>query len=180
MATTYTVDASVFLNAFNPYEPGHEESHRLLALWQERGVPMIVPTLLLPEVTAAIGQGRQDSDLAREFVTALNRLPHLVLIPLDAVLARQAAELAADHHLRGSDAVYAAVALRFGSTLVTLDREQRERVASALPARHPAEVLAETAQSTDFARLKRQGALREQDTTFPRYHTLGVGDSIRL
>ena len=57
----------------------------------------------------------------------------------------KAAGVAAQHHLRGSDAVYAAVALRFGSTLVTLDREQRERVAEALTARYPAEALAETA-----------------------------------
>ena len=34
MATTYTVDASVFLNGFNPYEAGHEASHRLLAQMQ--------------------------------------------------------------------------------------------------------------------------------------------------
>ena len=47
MASTYTVDASVFLNAFNPYEAGHEESHRLLARLQERATPIIVPTLLL-------------------------------------------------------------------------------------------------------------------------------------
>jgi adenine-specific DNA methylase len=36
-------------------------------------------------------------------------------------------------------------ALRFGSTLVTLDQEQRERIAEALTARYPAEALAETA-----------------------------------
>ena len=45
----------------------------------------------------------------------------------------------------GSDAVYLAVALRFGSTLITLDREQRERVADALTARYTAEALAEIA-----------------------------------
>jgi predicted nucleic acid-binding protein len=64
MTSTYTVDASVFLNGFNPYEPGHEESRRLLALLQERAAPVVVPTLLLPEVAAAIGRGRQDADLA--------------------------------------------------------------------------------------------------------------------
>jgi predicted nucleic acid-binding protein len=37
----------------------------------------------------------------------------------------------------------AAVALRFGSTLVTLDREQRERVAGVVPSRLPAEALGE-------------------------------------
>lgn len=141
MADIYTVDASVFLNAFNPYEVGHKESHRLLTLLQEQATPIVVPTLLLPEVAAAIGRGRQDADLAREFVTTLIRLPHLVLIPLDITLAQQAADVAAQYRLRGSDAVYVAIALRFGSTLITLDREQRERVAEVLPTRYPAEEL---------------------------------------
>ena len=143
MPTTYTVDASVFLNAFNPYEGGHEASRRLLARMQDQAVPIIAPTLLLPEVAAAIARGRDDADLARRFASRLRQLPHLVLTPLDETLARQAADVAAQHRLRASVAVYAAVALRFGSTLVTLDREQRERVADVLPSRLPAEALAE-------------------------------------
>lgn len=141
MATTYTVDASVFLNGFNPYEPGNEESRRFLDLLREQGVPIIVPTLLLPEVAAAVSRGRGDADLARRFAAALRQLPHLVLTPLDETLAWQAAEIAAQHRLRGSDAVYAAVALRFGSTLVTLDQEQRDRVSGIIPARLPSEEL---------------------------------------
>ena len=143
MTSTYTVDASVFVNGFNPYEAGHEESRRLLALLQEQATPIVVPTLLLPEVAAAISRGRQDADLAREFAAALSRLPHLVLIPLDTTLAQQAADVAAQYQLRGSDAVYAAVALRFGSTLITLDPEQRERVTSAILTLYPAEALKE-------------------------------------
>jgi predicted nucleic acid-binding protein len=143
MATTYTVDASVFLNAFNPYEAGHEESHRLLAQMQDEAVPIIVPTLLLPEVAAAVSRGRDDAELARRFSANLRHLPHLFLVPLDQTLADQAADIAAQHRLRGSDAVYAAVALRFGSTLVTLDREQRERVAAVIPTCLPAEALME-------------------------------------
>ena len=143
MTSTYTVDASVFVNGFNPYEAGHEESRRLLALLQEQAAPIVVPASLLPEVAAAISRGRQDADLAREFAAALSRLPHLVLISLDTTLARQAADVAAQYRLRGSDAVYAAVALRFGSTLITLDREQRERVTSAILTLYPAEALTE-------------------------------------
>lgn len=146
MAGTYTLDASVFLNAFNPYEAGHEESHRLLARLQDWAVPVVAPTLLLPEVAAAISRGREDADLAREFAATLSRLPHLVLVPLDMTLAQQAASVAAQHRLRGSDAVYAAVAVRFGSTLVTLDREQRDRLAGVLPTCFPAEVLSELDQ----------------------------------
>jgi predicted nucleic acid-binding protein len=145
MTTTYTVDASVFLNGFNPYEAGHEESRRLLARMQDEATPIIVPTLLLPEVAAAVGRGRDDAELARRFAGTLRQLPHLVLVSLDETLAQQAADVAAQHRLRGSDAVYAVVALRFGSTLVTLDREQRERVAGAVTSRLPAEALAEWA-----------------------------------
>jgi predicted nucleic acid-binding protein len=143
VAKLYTLDASVFLNAFNPYEAGHEASHRLLAHFQQQAVPLIVPTLLLPEVAAAVSRGRQDETLAREFALALSRLPHLVMIPLDDTLAYQALGVAASHRLRGSDAVYASVALRFGSTLVTLDREQQERVAEILTTCSPSEILAE-------------------------------------
>ena len=143
MATTYTVDASVFLNAFNPYEAGHEESRRLLGRMQDEGVPIIAPTLLLPEVAAAVGRGRDDAELARRFAAKLRQLPHLILTPLDETLAQQAADVAAQHRMRGSDAVYAAVALRFGSTLVTLDQEQRRRTDAVIPARLPAEALAE-------------------------------------
>jgi predicted nucleic acid-binding protein len=141
MANTYTVDASVFLNAFNPYEVGHEHSHRFLADLQERAAPIIVPALLLPEVSAAVSSGRQDDTLAREFARAVSRLPHLLMISLDDTLAHQAASVAAQYRLRGSDAVYAAVALRFGSILVTLDHEQRERVSATLTVRYPSELL---------------------------------------
>ena len=141
MAGIYTVDASVFLNGFNPYEPGHEVSRRFLEYLRDKALPLIEPTLLLPEVAVAVSRGREDADLARRFAAALKRLPHLLLIPLDETLAQQAMELAADHRLRGSDAVYAAVALRFGSTLVTLDREQRERVADVITACLPAEIV---------------------------------------
>jgi len=58
-------------------------------------------------------------------------------------LALQAAGAAARYKLCGSDAVYAAVALRFGSTLVTLDREQQERMGAALTACTPLEALAQ-------------------------------------
>jgi predicted nucleic acid-binding protein len=142
MIGTFTVDASVFLNAFNPYETGYAESHRLLAELQSQALPIIVPTLLLTETAAAIARGRDDADLARAFTAALRRLPHLVWVPVDATLAQQAADIAAQHRLRGSDAVYVAVAVRFGSTLITLDREQRERTADVIVARYPTEALA--------------------------------------
>jgi predicted nucleic acid-binding protein len=143
MARPFTVDASVFLNAFNPSEAGHADSQRVLAWLQEQATPIIVPTLVLPEVAATISRVRGDAALARDFASALSRLPNLVLVNLDTTLAHQAADAAAQYRLRGSDAVYAAVALRFGARLMTLDREQHDRLGAVVASQYPAEVLAD-------------------------------------
>jgi predicted nucleic acid-binding protein len=141
MAGPYTIDASVFLNAFNPFEIGSETSKELLEKLQSQSVPIIAPVLLIPETASAISRGQNKPELARQFVVALQRLPHLVLVSLDQVLAQQASEIAANHRLRGSDAVYAAVAQRFACPLITLDREQFQRVASVLQTYYPATLL---------------------------------------
>lgn len=137
MASVYTLDASVFLNAFNPAEPGHDDSEALMARLQASAVPVIVPSLVLPEVAGAIARIRGDERLAREFASELANLSHVLLVPLDLSLAEQAVELAAIYRLRGADAVYAAVARRFGAILVTRDREQAERLSGVLVTRSP-------------------------------------------
>jgi len=123
----YTIDASVFVNAFNPHEEGHEESLATLTAIQERGDPVIVPTLLLPEIAAAVARASDDSDGALAYANATASLPNLTLVSLTPTMARQAAELAAAHRLRGADSIYVAVARRYGTTLVSRDDEQRVR-----------------------------------------------------
>jgi hypothetical protein len=87
--------------------------------------PATEPRRLNP--AAAVSRGREDEALAREFAAALSRLPHLVWVPLDRTLARQATEVAARFSLRGSDGIQTAVALRVGAALIALDRAQRRR-----------------------------------------------------
>jgi predicted nucleic acid-binding protein len=143
MPGPYVVDASVFLNAFIPEDVGHETSKDVLIRMQAQGVPLVAPTLLLPEVAGAIRRGQDDSYLARSFAGALSRLPHLTLVPLDQLLAQQALDAAALYRLRGSDAVYVAVALRYACPLVTLDMEQHDRAAAALKTYYPADLAVE-------------------------------------
>jgi predicted nucleic acid-binding protein len=140
---TYTVDASVFLNAFNPYEEGHEESRRLLELLQQRAYPLAEPVLLLPELAATVARGRHDASLALAFAGAVSRLPHMILVAIDSGLGWQAAEIASGARLRASDALYVAVASRFGATLVTLDREQLERARTIVSVCLPADALSQ-------------------------------------
>jgi predicted nucleic acid-binding protein len=145
LASTFTIDASVFVNAFLTHEDGHEESRALLRKLYDEGRPLLAPALLLPEVASALARGQGDSELARRFADTLRRLPHLTLIPLDSVLGQEAADLAAAYRLRGADAVYVAVARRFEAALVTRDSEQRQRSVPVVRALTPAEALQEDA-----------------------------------
>jgi len=143
MAAPYTIDASVFVNAFNVGEVGHDQSLEFVSAARARGASVVVPTLLFPEVCAAVARGRDDSAVAQALASDLANLAIVLAIPVDRLLASEASGIAATHRLRGSDAVYAAVALRFGCVLVTRDREQRERLAGILRVQTPTEALAE-------------------------------------
>lgn len=139
--TRYTVDASVFVNAFNPHEDGHAASLAIIAAIQERGDPVIVPALVVTEVAAAVARSTDDTDGAIAYANAAAALPHLTLVSLTPAVARQAAELASAHRLRGADAIYLTMARRYGTTLVTRDAEQRRRGGAVVPCRTPDEAL---------------------------------------
>ena len=134
---TVTIDASVFVSAFTPTESAHQISKTFMMSVREQSVPIIVPILVLPEISAAIARGQGKPELGIAFANELKKIPNITLIDLDESLASLAVEVAAQHRLRGSDAAYAAVALRFGTQLVTLDREQLERLPKVLSVRAP-------------------------------------------
>ena len=104
---------------------------------REQSVPIIVPILVLPEISAALARGQGKPKLGLAFVQELRNFPNTTFINVDESIADLAVDIAANNRLRGSDAVYAAVALRFGTELITLDREQLDRLPKVLPVREP-------------------------------------------
>jgi len=135
--TPVTVDASVFVNALSPDEDGSDVSSTFISQLRQEGVVLIQPTLFVTEIVASIARKQNSADIALEILHDLRKFPKLTLIDLDDDLADFASEVAANHRLRGSDAVYAAVALRFGTELITLDREQLDRLPKVLSVRMP-------------------------------------------
>ena len=138
----YTVDASVWVSAFDQREPGHQVSRQFLEVVRGQAVPIIVPNLVLVEVAGAISRTRQAPEPAQAFALALSRLPHVTVRALDEGSALHALTLAARHGLRGADAVYATVAHEAGSTLVTLDNEHLTRLVNLITVCTPAVALA--------------------------------------
>ena len=66
----------------------------------------------------------------------------LVLVALDSAIAYEAAIVAVEQHVSGSDAIYGAVARRFNASLVTWDRQQADRLRSAVNVLSVGEALA--------------------------------------
>ena len=137
MSSPVTVDASVFVNAFIPTEAGSDQSLEFITSLRMQNIPLIEPTLFLPEIVASVARKKDDTERALALAQDIREFSNLTLIPIDASLADLAVEIAAAHRLRGSDAVYAAVALRFGTELVTLDREQLDRLPEIVSVRKP-------------------------------------------
>lgn len=145
----YTIDTSVWVNGFDHREAGHATSRQLLDQLGRQSLSIIVPSLLLVEVAGAISRTRQDAQQAQAFATALSQLPNVAFISLNEALVRHALVLAAQHQLRGADAVYAAVALHAGCTLISLDREHLTRLKSVVTVRTPAELLPDLVSPQD-------------------------------
>ena len=145
----YTVDASVWVNGFDQRESGHETSRQVLELLRAQAIPIFEPMLVLAEVAGAIRRTRQDPARAEAFAITLGQLPTVTILPLDEALGQQALALAAQHGLRGADAVYAAVAQQAGCTLISLDHEHLTRLAGLISVQTPAVALAELSVAPD-------------------------------
>jgi predicted nucleic acid-binding protein len=76
----------------------------------------------------------------------LSALPFITWISLDDRLARVAFSLAAQHALRGADAVYAAVAREHSCDLISLDDQHLTRLAGVVPTFTPAQALSRLAR----------------------------------
>lgn len=137
MTYLVTVDASVFVNAFIPTEEGSDQSLAFVTKLRIEQAHLIQPTLFIPEVIASVARKKNDTEHALALAQDLKKFTNLTLVTLDENLADYVCEVAANHRLRGSDAVYAAVALRFGTELITLDKEQLARLPKLLPVRAP-------------------------------------------
>ena len=135
----FTIDVSVHINALNPNEIGSAESQAFLTKVYKQALLVYSPTLLWVEVAAALARVFDSSAQGIALAQVLRILPGHIWVPLDEELAGQAGVIAAEYRLRGADAVYAAVARRYQTTLVTIDQQQINRLRSFLSVCLPAD-----------------------------------------
>ncbi len=131
------IDASVYVALINAHESTHASSWVWFEQAQATREPVVAPVILLAEVAAALSRGVGDPALAHRVVQQLLRSKVIELVPVTTAMAERSAAIAADHRIRGCDAIYVALAEQLSDHLVTLDQQQLERGAAVVTTRKP-------------------------------------------
>ena len=128
--SSVVMDASVWVARLVPQDAFHTAVRDWLDVQRAYETLLAAPGLLLAEVAGAVRRRTGDRDLAKQCIAVLQGLPEVRLVEMDRLLMQHAADLAAQHGLRGADACYVAVAASLNIPLATLDDDQRQRAAS--------------------------------------------------
>ena len=131
------VDASVWVSRTLASDTHHVSSTKWFARIDHEDAFLVAPAIMPAEVSGAIARRVRSSRLAHRVLNGILRTPILRLVPVDRSLAEDAARIAVDLRLRGSDALYVAVAHRLSVPLVTLDVQQLTRGRRVISALRP-------------------------------------------
>jgi predicted nucleic acid-binding protein len=121
------VDASVWMSGLTPRDIFHEISRSWLASQHARNIMLAIPVICLAEVSGAISRVTGYSEDGLRAIDQILARSNLRVLPVDHPLGLEAAQLAAQLHLRGADAVYVALARRLNIPLATWDQELLQR-----------------------------------------------------
>ena len=130
----YCIDASMLTNSVIVNGEFHEYSKGLLTVIKEREIMVVIPEIVLPEITSAISRGIGDPYRTIAVTSKLRQFPNFIFTPIDSDLADSSSKLAARYKLMGCDSIYVAVTSLFSAKLISLDNQQRKRASEGIEA----------------------------------------------
>lgn len=123
---TVVLDASVIIGFLSPRDAHHDTAVQLAREWGTPDTRVLIPATVYSEILVhAVREGRE------EHVDSLLHSMNAQIVPLDRVIAREAAVLRANNRsLRLPDAFVLATAQEYDAPLFTLD-QQLQRIAES-------------------------------------------------
>ena len=128
-----TLDANIWVAAFDVRDRFHERSATFLRAVASVERELHAPAFLLVEVACALARRSGDAEVGTAAVVRLQAHPSLTLHAVDAQLLGMATDLGARHWLRGADALYAATAELTRAPLISWDEELVTRAGATAP-----------------------------------------------
>jgi predicted nucleic acid-binding protein len=129
-----TIDANVWVAAFDPHDRFHAPSTAFLSAVTQQRVRLNGPAFVIVESACALARRAQDASIGETARKRLSTHPLLALHPVDDRLLDSAARMGARQLLRGADALYAATAEILSAQLVSWDDELVRRAGAVTPA----------------------------------------------
>jgi len=129
-----TLDANVWVAAFDPHDRFHAQSTAFLFSVTQRRLGLNGPAFVIVEAACALARRAQTAAAGDTTRERLSAHPLLVLHPIDDRLLDTAARMGARQLLRGADALYAAAAAILDAQLVSWDDELIRRAGAVTPA----------------------------------------------
>jgi len=128
-----TVDASVWVAAFDPRDRYHTVSARFLRAIAQRRLRLHGPAFVLLETACALARRAGSAATGRAALERLRLHPMLALHPVNERLLASGQDLGLRQLLRGADALYAATAVLLNAPLVSWDEELVDRADAVTP-----------------------------------------------
>lgn len=133
----FCVDASVLTSAFIETEPHSQRSKEFLSKARDGDIKIFLPEIAVVEVTSGIFRATKREDLALKFLGAVRAASNFNFVAVDQRLANRASGVVTITELRGADAIYVALAMAYGITLITLDRDQLRKAKKLIQVKEP-------------------------------------------
>ncbi len=128
-----TLDANVWVSAFDPRDALHRESATFFEMISRQKLALHGPAIVVLEVTSALARRFRRVGPADEAARWLRAYPALQLHPINEGLLDQALTLGSERGLRGMDALYAATAALMAAPLISWDAELIQRAGALSP-----------------------------------------------
>jgi len=133
----FCLDASVILSAARGSEINSGRSRAFLEFIRREEAKVFLPEIVIPEIASGLVRATKSGVFGDKFVTALRAIPNFSFVPVDSSISNLAVQVIQKTALRSADAIYVALALDYGLTLVTLDKEQLNKGKKLIAVREP-------------------------------------------
>ncbi len=119
----FSLDASVFVSAFQKTEKHNLAAKEILAKISSERISLVSHALFFFEILSSMQRKTGDSSVTMKAMAIAKSLPAAKYVTIDQRLYASQESFVALLGLKGADAIYVAIANRYKAPLITFDQE---------------------------------------------------------
>jgi predicted nucleic acid-binding protein len=113
------------------------QNRKFLLQLEKENSKVFLPEIIIPEITSGLLKAIRNPKTVYKLALSFRNVPNFSFIPVDKRIADLASWIICKTGLKGTDAIYVALALDFNLELITLDKDQLEKSEGIIKVRKP-------------------------------------------